>query len=162
MEVVLSFWAVFLVATNQHKPEAYPTVQDYVAGIAAVQAPETNKIMLKKSSRADHPVILVMKRVGMSNLFCLVRAIILLGNKDVHLLLKRLVVAQSWHGCSVMSCKGAVAGRHPVPVEVASCEFIPLFTQFYHHLRWLIPVVFLICIQLNDRLMTSQLFVEVD
>ena len=48
MEVVLSFLFVFLVATNQDRPEAYP--QDYVAGIAAVQAPETNKIMNKKSS----------------------------------------------------------------------------------------------------------------
>ena len=55
MKVVLPFLAVFLVATNQDRPEAYP--QDYVAGIAAVQAPETNKIMPKKSSRADHPVI---------------------------------------------------------------------------------------------------------
>lgn len=65
VKVVLSFLAVFLAATNQHRPEAYP--QDYVAGIAAVQAPETNKIMPTKIIRQIIQLFLVMKRVGKSN-----------------------------------------------------------------------------------------------
>lgn len=111
---------------NQHRPEAYPTVQDYVAGIAAVQA------LVKQNHARSHPVILVMKGRE-SRTICCLALLLFVGNKDVHLLPKRLVdgefvgrfflwmVAQLWHGCSLMRCKGAVAGKHPVPVEVANC-----------------------------------------